>query len=823
MKALNKWRVLVLAGALGLVGISDFRAVGQETTGKPGSPSATTTLEGRYIPNPPPLFQGTINLDATKSTPAWPPTVVPPKNAPNVLLIITDDVGFGAPSTFGGLIPTPAMDRIAKAGLRFTQFHSTALCSPTRASLITGRNHHSVGFGVITEISTGYPGYNSVITKDKVTVGTILKDNGFATSWFGKNHNTPSFQASQAGPFDQWPIGMGFEYFYGFMGGETNQWQPGNLVRNTTPIYPYVGKPGWNLITAMADDAIGYVNELNALAPDKPFFLYYAPGGTHAPHHPTPEWIAKFKGKFDMGWNAAREQIFANQKRLGVIPQDAKLTPWPDDLLKKWDDLPADEKKLYARQMEVYAAYLAYTDYEIGRVIQAVEDVGKLDNTLVIYISGDNGSSAEGTPHGTPNEMTTFNGIDVPLAEQMKLMDVWGSDQTYPHMAVGWTWAMDTPFKWTKQVASHFGGTRQGMAISWPKRIKDAGGIRNQFHHVIDIVPTILEATGIPAPVQVNGIAQKPIEGTSLAYLFDKSNADKPSTRTTQYFEMFGMRALYHEGWMASTTPYRAPWNITGETPKDIVNGVKWELYNITTDWTQNNDVAAAHPEKLKELQDLFWVEANKYQVLPLDASAFTRSVAERPSSTAGRTEFTYLKPITGVLPGNEPNIRNKSYVITADIVVPKDGGQGMIVTDGGRFGGYGLYLLKGKPVLNYNLEGVARFRWEGADTLSPGRHTISFDFKYDGPGLAKGGTGVLSVDGKEVASKTIPNTVPFTFGVDESFDIGSDTGTPVEDKEYQTPFTFNGTLNKLTIQLKPEELNPAEKKSLQDKNGKKD
>ena len=361
------------------------------------------------------------------------------------------------------------------------------------------------------------------------------------------------------------------------------------------------------------------------------------------------------------------------------------------------------------------------------------------------------------------------------------------------------------------------------MAISWPKRIKDAGGIRNQFHHVIDIVPTILEATGIPAPVQVNGIAQKPIEGTSLAYLFDKSNADKPSTRTTQYFEMFGMRALYHEGWMASTTPYRAPWNITGETPKDIVNGVKWELYNITTDWTQNNDVAAAHPEKLKELQDLFWVEANKYQVLPLDASAFTRSVAERPSSTAGRTEFTYLKPITGVLPGNEPNIRNKSYVITADIVVPKDGGQGMIVTDGGRFGGYGLYLLKGKPVLNYNLEGVARFRWEGADTLSPGRHTISFDFKYDGPGLAKGGTGVLSVDGKEVASKTIPNTVPFTFGVDESFDIGSDTGTPVEDKEYQTPFTFNGTLNKLTIQLKPEELNPAEKKSLQDKNGKKD
>ena len=661
-----------------------------QTTGTPGSPSATTTLDGRYIPNPPAPFGGVINLDATNSTPYWPPTVVPPQGAPNVLLIITDDVGFGAPSTFGGLTPTPAMDRIANAGLRFTQFHSTALCSPTRAALITGRNHHSVGFGVITEVSTGYPGYNSVITKDKATVGTILKDNGFATSWFGKNHNTPSFQASQAGPFDQWPIGMGFDYFYGFMGGETNQWEPGNLVRNTTPIHPYMGKPGWNLITAMADDAIGYVNEMNALDPKKPFFLYYAPGGTHAPHHPTPEWIAKFKGKFDMGWNVAREQIFANQKRLGVIPATAKLTPWPD-ILKTWDKLTADEKKLYARQMEVYAAYLAYTDHEIGRVIQAVEAMGKLDNTLIIYISGDNGSSAEGTPNGTPNEMTTFNGIDVPVADQLKYLDVWGSDVTYPHMAVGWTWAMDTPFKWTKQVASHFGGTRQGMAIAWPNRIKDAGSIRHQFHHVIDIVPTILEATGISAPLQVNGIAQKPIEGTSMAYLFDKANADKPSRRTTQYFEMLGLRALYHEGWMASTTPFRAPWDITAQPPKDIVNDVKWELYDITKDWTQNDDVAAANPAKLRQLQELFWVEANKYQVLPLDASGFTRVVAERPSIVAGRTEFNYVTPVTGILPGNEPNILNKSYVITADVTVPAGVSEGVLVTDGGRFGGYAL------------------------------------------------------------------------------------------------------------------------------------
>jgi Sulfatase len=523
-----------------------------------------------------------------------------------------------------------------------------------------------------------------------------------------------------------------------------------------------------------------------------------------------------------MGWNRAREQIFANQQRLGVIPPDAKLTPWPDDLLKQWDDLTADEKQLFARQMEVYAAYLAYTDHEIGRVIQAVEDMGQLDNTLVIYISGDNGSSAEGTPHGTPNEMTTFNGIDVSVADQMKFIDVWGSDLTYPHMAVGWTWAMDTPFKWTKQVASHFGGTRQGVAMSWPNRIKDAGGIRHQFQHVIDIVPTILEAIRIVAPIQVNGIAQKPIEGTSMAYLLDKANVDTTSTRTTQYFEMAGMRALYHKGWMASTTPYRAPWDITAPTPKDIVNGITWELYDITKDWTQFNDVAAANPAKLKELQDVFWVEANKYQVLPLDASGFTRVVAQRPSITAGRAEFTYVTPVTDILPGNEPNVLNKSYVITADVSVPA-GGDGVLVTDGGRFGGYGLYLLKGKPVLHYNLEGVARFRWVGAQALTPGTHTIRFDFTYDGPGFAKGGTGVLSVDGTEVARHTVLHTVPFIFGVDESFDVGSDTGTPVDDKDYQVPFAFNGTLHKLTITLEPAQLSPAEKQTGQDKTGNRD
>jgi arylsulfatase A-like enzyme len=466
MSTTRSIRLGLLAALAAIATMSGMPAAAQQTTGTPGSPGATTTIDGRYLPNQPPQFRGEINPNANQSKPYWPARVAPPKGAPNVLLIMTDDAGFGLSSTFGGVIPTPNLDRIANMGLRYTQFHSTALCSPTRAALITGRNHHSVGFGVISEAATGFPGYDSIITASEATIGRILKDNGYATSWFGKDHNTPAFQASQAGPFDQWPIGMGFEYFYGFVGGDTSQWQP-NLFRNTTAIYPYVGNPGWNLTTAMADDAIEHIKMLNETAPDKPFFVYYVPGGTHAPHHPTPEWIKKISDMhlFDRGWNELRETIFANQKRLGVIPQDAQLTPWPDDLLKTWDTLSADEKKLFIRQVDVFAAYAAYTDHEIGRVIQAVEDIGKLDNTLIIYIEGDNGNSAEGSPNGTPNEVAQFNGVEVPVADQLKYFyDVWGSDKTYNHMAVGWTWAFDTPYKWTKQIASHFGGTRQ----AWP-------------------------------------------------------------------------------------------------------------------------------------------------------------------------------------------------------------------------------------------------------------------------------------------------------------------------------------------------------------------
>ncbi len=774
----------------------------QETTGVPGSPSATTTVDGHYLPPAPRPFGGQIGLDAKDSKPFWPAQVVPPKGAPNILLIMTDDAGYGISSTFGGVIPTPALDRIASMGLRYTQFHSTALCSPTRAALITGRNHHSVGYGVVSEQATGYPGYDSIIGLDNATIAEILKENGYATSWFGKEHNTPSFQYSLAGPFDQWPVGMGFEYFYGFMGGETDQWTP-YLFRNTTQIFPWVGKPGWNLTTAMANDAIDYLKTLNASAPNKPFFLYYVPGGTHAPHQPTPEWIDKIHDMhlFDNGWNALRETIFANQKRLGVIPAGTQLTPWPDDL-PKWDTLDADSKKLFMRQAEVFAAYVAYTDHEIGRVIQEVADEGKLDNTLVIYIEGDNGTSSEGSLLGTPFDLAALQAVTMPVADQLKYYDVWGSDKTEPHMAAAWAWAFDTPFKWMKQVASHFGGTRQGMAIAWPGHIKDTGGIRTQFHHMIDIVPTILDVTGIPAPVMVNGIAQKLIEGVSMAYTFDKANADALSKRNTQYFEMFGNRAIYYDGWIACTTPPAPPWLMGTAKMPDVVNGYKWELYNIAEDYSESNDLATQMPDKLRELQQFFLVEASKYNVFPLDNSVVQRALEPRPSATAGRTLFTYSGPVSGIDPSNAANVLNKSYTITAEVEIPQEGGEGMIVTEGGGFGGFGLYLLKGKPVFLYNLLALERFRWEGNDVLTPGKHTIVFDFKSDGPGFGKGGTGVLKVDGNEVANQKIPHTIPFVMTLGETLDVGSDTRTSVNDNDYHVPFAFTGKVDKVSVQL---------------------
>jgi len=798
-------------------------ASAQQVTGVPGSPSATATISGKQLPPPDPKFGGVIKEKASESKAWWPPRVVPPKGAPNVLLIMMDDVGFGAHSTFGGVVPTPALDRIANSGLRYTQFHSTSLCSPTRAALITGRNHHVAGFGVVGEAATGFPGYDSIIRKDTGTIGTILREHGYATSWFGKDHNTPFYQASQAGPFDQWPTGMGFDYFYGFVGGDTSQWQP-NLFRNTTAIYPFQGNPGWNLTTAMADDAIQYMKQIKEIAPGKPFLVYYVPGGTHAPHHPTPEWINKISDMhlFDGGWNKLRETIFANQKRLGIMPANAKLTPWPKEL-PEWDSLGWLEKKLFIKQADVYGAYLAYTDHEIGRVIQAVEDLGELNNTLIIYIAGDNGASAEGMLNGTPNEFTTFNGVAVPVKDQFLWYEFWGSERTFPHYAAGWAWAMDTPFKWTKQVASHFGGTSQGLAMSWPGHIKDVGGTRSQFHHVIDIAPTILEATGIAAPDTINGIKQRPIEGVSMVYTWDKANANTPTRHTTQYFEMLGNRAIYHDGWVAATTPVTIPWELNTAPPPDVISGYKWELYNINEDVTEFNDLAAKMPEKLKQMQDVFYAEAKKYDVLPLDNSTLARFLTPRPSATAGRTHFTYSGELTGVPASAAPNILQKSYTITAEVEIPEGGAEGMIVTQGGRFGGYGLFLSKGefefgrgKVVFLYNLLDLKRTAWEGPE-LSAGKHTIVFDFKFDGPGLGKGGTGVLSVDGKEVAKNSMEHTTPIMFPEDEDFDIGQDTRTPLAliEYRYDCPFKFTGKINKLTFDLGPAQYTDEERKQL--------
>jgi arylsulfatase len=818
-------RGIVLVAAFLLAGATP--ATAQQIYAEPGSPSATMSINGEQIPAPPEKFGGKIETTATGSKPYWPARIVPPKGAPNILLIMTDDAGYGVPSTFGGVIPTPALDRIAASGLRYTNFHSTALCSPTRAALITGRNHHMGGFGVIAEQATGYPGYDSIITKDTATIGKILKDNGYRTSWFGKNHNTPAFMASPTGPFDQWPVGMGFEYFYGFMGGDTNQWQPDNLARNTTYIYPFQGNPSYNLTTAMADEAIAYMNQINTLTPDQPFFVYYVPGGTHAPHHPTPEWIKKISDMhlFDDGWNKVRERIFENQKKLGVIPPTAKLTPWPKDLLKDWDDLSADEKKMFLRQVDVFAAYAAYTDHEIGRVIQSVEDMGRLDNTLIIYIEGDNGTSAEGQLIGTPNEVAMFNGVQVPVADQLKYFyDAWGSDKTYNHMAVGWAWMFDSPFSWTKQIASHFGGIKQGMAISWPTVITDKGGIRNQFHHIIDIVPTILEAAKIKEPTMVDGIQQKPIEGVSMVYTFDKKNENAPSTHHTQYFEMMGDRAIYQDGWMASTKVMRPPWDVLAPA-KDPMT-FPWELYDLRSDWTQADDVAAKYPDKLKELQNVFDEEAQKNQVYPLDTTVATRLIAPRPSITAGRTTFTWTMPLTGTPNGDAPSILNASYDFKAEIDVPQTGAEGVLITQGGRFGGYGFYLLKGKPVFTWNLVDLKRIKWGDPDALTPGKHVLEFDFKYDGlgmgtlafnnmSGIGRSGTGVLKVDGKEVARQTMDHTIPLILAWDENLDVGSDTGTPVDDQDYQVPFPFTGKIDKITLTIARPQLTPEDEKKL--------
>ncbi len=772
--------------------------------------SATFALSASaqdVLPRPEQPFGGRIGLTAQDSVKDFPKAVEAPKGAPNVLIILTDDVGFGASSTFGGPIPTPTMDRLAKAGLRYTQFHTTALCSPTRAALLSGRNHHSNATGVIMEAGTGFPGYNTLMPKSSGTFAEVLKQNGYSTAWYGKNHNVPDWHGSQAGPFDLWPTGLGFEYFYGFIGGDTSQWNPA-IIEGIKPIEPPHDAKNYFFDNDMADHCIERIRMLHSVAPDKPWLQYYATGTAHAPHHAPKEWIAKFKGKFDQGWDVVREETLARQKKLGVVPAGTQLTVRSEGI-PAWDSLDADHKKVAAHMMEVYAAALSHADYEMGRIIDAIDQLGERDNTLVIYIQGDNGASAEGGPNGLLNEMTFFNAIPEDFKEVVRRMDELGGPNTFNHYPIGWAHAMDTPFQWTKQIASHFGGTRNGLVISWPARIKDVGGIRTQFHHVIDIYPTILEAVGVPSPSVLNGVPQKPVEGVSMAYSFDDAKA--PSRRRTQYFEMLGNRAIYSDGWVAATTPPSPPWASVTGTVK--VLDYKWELYRVTDDFSEANNLVAKEPVKLRELQDLFWVEAAKYNVLPLDNSKVERlDTANRPSLTRGRSVFGYYPGQVRIPEGAAPDVKNKSFQIVASVEVPKGGANGMLITQGGRFAGWGLYVLGGKPVFCYNLAGVERYTVVGKDKLTPGKHTVALDFKPEGSGLGKGGTATITVDDKPSGEGKIGRTLPFRMSLDETLDCGEDTGTPVSE-EYKVPFKFTGTIDKVVIKLGESKLTPQEQR----------
>ncbi|WP_380877614.1 arylsulfatase [Sphingomonas sp. DBB INV C78] len=751
------------------------------------------------LPRPDFHFTGEVGRTFKDSDPAtFPQPVQPPKGAPNIVLILLDDVGFGQFSTFGGGVPSPTMDRLAKEGLRFNYFHTTALCSPTRAALITGRNHHSTGFAGITELATGYDGYCCVLPRNCGTIGEVLRQNGYMTAWIGKNHNTPTWETSAAGPFDRWANGLGFDYFYGFNGGDMNHWNP--LLFENRDLVPASDDPDYHLTEDLADKAIRWVRKVKSIAPDKPYFLYVAPGATHAPHHASNEWADKFKGQFDAGWDAYREATIERQKKLGVIPADTELTTRSKGL-PAWDSLNDDQKRLYARMMEVFAGYGAQVDVAMGRVIDAVKELPDADNTIIIYIAGDNGSSAEGGIEGSLCENMFFNGFPEKWEDNIKAIDELGGPKHFNHFPSAWAHAMNTPFQWTKQVASHFGGTRNPMIISWPDQIKDKGGLRDQFIHTIDIVPTLYELCGVTAPSELNGIQQKPIEGVSFAHVFD--DAEAASHRKTQYFELGVNRGLYHDGWMASA-PSFVPWQpVRSEdwSPDDQV----WELYKLDEDFSQAKDLAAEHPDKLRELQDRWWVEAAKYNVLPLDWRATIRMNAEamgRPSLVGKRTSATYHEGMVALPDAACLPMLNKSWTITAEIELPEKA-EGMVITHGGLEGGYGLYLREGKPVFVYNFLSIDRPTFAASEALPAGKTTLVVDFDYDGGGMGKGGKISLSANGKTVAEGRLERTVPIQFSLGEGLDIGMDTGSPI-DFTYKMPFKFTGKIAKVEVEVKP-------------------
>ncbi len=779
------WLAVAAAGALALAAAPS------------GQPSAPPAMDRTVLPIAEPDYPHETELDVRKATPPPRFEVKAPVGAPNVLLVLIDDMGFGIPSTFGGPVHMPTADRLATEGLRYNEFHNTAVCSPTRTALLSGRNHHMNNMSSITETATAFPGATGQRPNNVAPLAEMLRLNGYNTAFYGKNHETAAWEVSVSGPTNRWPTRSGFDEFYGFIGGETNQFAPAiyhGMNRIETPHYP-----GYHFMTDMTNKAIDWVKYQEALTPDRPFFIYFAPGATHAPHHVPQEWIDKYKGKFDQGWDALRQETLARQIKLGVVPPGTKLAPKPA-AIKDWDKLTPDEKKLFARQMEIYAAYAEYADAEIGRLVDAIRETGQFDNTLVIYILGDNGTSAEGGANGMFNEMTYFNGVPETVPDILKHWDDLGGPKSYGHMAAGWAVAGDAPFTWVKQVASNFGGTRAGTVVTWPNRIKAKGELRTQFHHVIDVAPTVLEAANLPEPKIVNGTVQSPIEGVSMVYTFDDPKAE--SRHKLQYFEIFGNRAMYADGWFAGTI-HRAPWE---PKPRAALLDDKWELYDTRTDFSLTNDLAARNPAKLKELQDLFMKEAVKYRVLPIDDRGIERvnaKLAGRPDLMGDRTSLTLGEGMTGMTENVFLNIKNRSKTITAEVDVPQGGANGVILCQGGLTGGWSLYLKDGKPAYTYNFLGLQRFKVAAPQALPPGKATIRFEFAYDG-GIGKGGVGTMYVNGTKVAEGRIERTQAMAFSADETADVGLDDGTVVTDEYKQWDNKFTGKIHKVTIEVGP-------------------
>ena len=770
---------------------------------------------GREIlPIPDIPSRGKIALDAREA--AFPPIkpLRPPEGAPNVVIVLLDDMGFGCPSANGGPVNMPAMEKIAERGLLYSRFHTTALCSPTRQAMLTGRNHHSAEMGSVAEIATGAPGQTSIRPNSVATVAEMLRLNGYNTGAVGKMHQTPVWEVSMSGPFDRWPTGEGFEKFFGFIGGETNQWAPG-LFNGTAPVEPWgTAEEGYHFSEDITDKAVGWLRGVHTMTPDKPFFAFVSYGATHAPHHVAPEWIEKYKGKFDKGWDAVREETLANMKEKGLVPENTELTDRPEDV-RAWDELNDTEKKVYARMMEVYAGFAEHTDAQVMRVIDALEDMGEFDNTLFIYIAGDNGASAEGGLDGTFNEMMALNGVPLSLEDILPRLDELGGPKSFNHYPVGWAHAMNSPYQWTKQVASHWGGTRNGCAVSWPNGMEARDEIRNQFHHVIDIVPTILESAGLPEPYMVNGIAQKPIEGVSMAYSFDDAEAE--DRHETQYFEMFGNRGIYHEGWSA-VTKHRTPWTL-GQIQLPKFSEDDWELYNTTEDWSQAKDLSKEMPEKLRELQNLFLVEAAKYSVFPLDdrtAERFNAAIAGRPDLPAGRESMTFYPGMTHLMENTVLNVKNRSHTITAEVEIPEGGANGVIFAQGGRFAGWSLYVKDGAAKYVHNWFDSAYYYVGGEEKLPTGKVNIRYHFNFEGDAPGGGGTGTIYVNEEKVAEAKIEKTVPFIFSADETMDVGGDLALPVTDDYAEGEKNqFSGTIHWVRVDLEEDSVSHLEPEEL--------